>query len=214
MERIKEVLNEWLNEIGQDVREAVSILDSSSLSGIWWAGQIRRNMTSGGGPEAGSASGMTGDRPETLIEISFWSGWLKGQLDALELAANLIEYPHLRFTAGEKSAAVTLESFSPVRQTNSPGESTGDSISAAKELLNEIDMHSSIPELDVISISMASALEGKYSATGTAVDTAKRCLHDFVNEGSSASLAMLSFHCGLLTGASIAGERSRLGGRA
>ena len=42
---------------------------------MWWADRIRHRLVDNSPPDAGISAD---DQASTLIEIAFWSGWLKG----------------------------------------------------------------------------------------------------------------------------------------
>ncbi|MCL5252912.1 MAG: hypothetical protein M1351_02330 [Candidatus Thermoplasmatota archaeon] len=96
----------WAHEVNAEVEEAIGILNSAEMSDVWWAKRLVRNITAADGPSDDAAK--TGDTANTLLEIAFWSGWLKGEQDTLNRLMGIVamlmmpDGPH-RTQAGKKS---------------------------------------------------------------------------------------------------------------
>lgn len=96
----------WAHEVNAEVEEAIGILNSAEMSDTWWAKKLVRNITTTEGPSDNGAK--AGDTADSLLEIAFWSGWLKGEQDTLNRLMGIIvmfmmpDGPH-RTQAGKKS---------------------------------------------------------------------------------------------------------------
>jgi hypothetical protein len=206
--RVETILTQWCREVQGEVEEAVSILDGNSFEGIWWARQIRGNITSTGGPGAVVSGSGAMDKPETLIEIAFWSGWLKGESETLELALGLVSSLGQDSSVHGKTPGLESYSFSFMPDWSGPKE-----LSLLKEAGREAGILRSAlentefrPEIDKLSVSLSSAIDGECGLSEFAADSTLAELSSYLRNGSPASLAMLSFNCGILAGICMSGK--------
>ena len=83
------IIGSWLHEVDGEVTEAIKLLDPETTGNTWWAEHVRNNFMKHGGPAINVPSdGEAG----TIIEIAFWSGWLKGEQETLtRLHAGLLD---------------------------------------------------------------------------------------------------------------------------
>lgn len=81
------ILKKWNAEIESQIKDACGILKEATGSDRWWAKVIQECMTSQEGPSAERRK----DGEEMLVDISFWSGWLRGQRDALARCQDAFE---------------------------------------------------------------------------------------------------------------------------
>ncbi len=192
------VMKLWLNEVRAELAEAVSILSGAGLAGSWWADQVRRDLQREGGPASDFSGGLDEGEPATLVEIAFWSGWLKGEKETMERITGVAS----TISSGlpEKTPGLTLSSFGLNLETNRQENETAGIASLASELIADMDGRSYRPEIEMISISLSTALEAAYAGHDTLRRDTRRQLDDFVAAGSTTSLTMLSFNCGVLAG--------------
>ncbi len=209
IENFLAIMRLWLAEVRGELAEAVSILSSDGLCGNWWADQVRKNLECNDGPSAEIADIYGANEPATLLEIAFWSGWLKGEKDTMERitrVANEIQESPKRAASGSTLASFGLKMSGNGRQNEEAAVAT-----MASEIVAEIEKRNYRPETEMISISLSAAIDsGRFEENTLALETISY-LDDFVANGSSASLTMLSFNCGLLAGKTIQAARNRAG---
>lgn len=204
------IMRLWLGEVRAELAEAISILSSAGLSGSWWADQVRKNLERDDGPAAHIADGFNGDEPATLVEIAFWSGWLKGEKETMERitsVANEIK------GAGQKFSAPTLSAFGPMRSESNAEADDATVTRLASEMIGEMEKRSYRPEIEMISISLSAAIDDRDHKSDISTWETRTHLDDFVTNGSTTSLTMLSFNCGLLAGRLIQASRNRTDSR-
>lgn len=208
MDRFLTVMRLWLGEVRDELAEAISILSSAGLSGTWWADRLKKNMECDEGPSTSLDSAFTGEESTTLLEIAFWSGWLKGEKDIMERITGVAS--DIRGGRNLDHRDATLSSFGLKLSDCADTAEEANITSLASEMVAEMEKKSYRPEIEMISISLSSAIDGCGSATDIFPVESKRELDDFVSNGSTTSLTMLSFNCGLLAGRLIQASQSRI----
>lgn len=190
------MLSTWLKEVESEVNEAEAILRDSDGSNVWWADRIRRRLVDNSPPNAGVT---TDDQASTLIEIAFWSGWLKGELDTLQRI-------QLTFSSVYEGGSAQLSlpvSFNKGENSGVNGISAEYSRhrSEAERLLGKMDSMNFIPGADMVSIHLGAVLEGASSHTdGWIENSCGKALEEFSAENSMKALVDLSFNAGMLAG--------------
>jgi len=129
LETFGTILRKWSSELDAQIAEACRILSDAPPSDGWWASCIRKNLTSAEGPS--EKEGET-----VLVDICFWSGWLRGQRDALQ---NCID-------------AYNLLSQSDL---HSDGRTDMD------KMISWLEINSSDPAMDALALIVRSALAGQ-----------------------------------------------------
>ncbi len=201
------VMKLWLNEVRTELAEAVSILSGAGLAGSWWADQVRRDLQCEGGPASDFSGNLGEGEPATLVEIAFWSGWLKGEKETMERITSVAST--ISAGAPGKTPGLTLSSFGLDIDEQKQDNGAVGIASLASELVADMDGRSYRPEIEMISISLSTALEAAYPGHDTLRRDTRKQLDDFVAAGSSTSLTMLSFNCGVLAGRLIEASGKR-----
>lgn len=201
------MMSTWLSEVRAEVSEAKGILSDSDGSNRWWAERILRRLTENSPPEVHSVSGE--DQASTLIEIAFWSGWLKGELETLERCDQAITAVGTGGTS-QLSLPVTFADGASGAARHSPAECER-SRSAAEGIIGRIDAMNYMPGAELVSISLSSALDSCMGKGAAEVEGACiRALEELSETGSTSALVALAFSSGMLAGFSLKdGEGSR-----
>jgi hypothetical protein len=66
-----------------EIDEALNMMSNHGISDLWWARRIAADLESTEGPV--SYKDIEGNGSAVIVEIAFWAGWLRGQLDTLDL---------------------------------------------------------------------------------------------------------------------------------
>ncbi|MEM3852406.1 MAG: hypothetical protein QXP70_05340 [Methanomassiliicoccales archaeon] len=80
LEYLSILLRRWLDDLTEQIGTAVRMLASSDGEDQWWSDRIKEYMASSAAP----AADRNANGEEMLLDICFWSGWLRGQRDAVE----------------------------------------------------------------------------------------------------------------------------------
>ncbi|MBX8639484.1 MAG: hypothetical protein KIS29_04000 [Thermoplasmata archaeon] len=206
--RVESVLMQWCSEVRDEVAEAVSILEDISFEDVWWARQIRGDILSRRGPGAVVSGNNAMDKPETLIEIAFWSGWLKGESETLELALGLVSSLGQKPIRTFEIPGLEKYNFSFTQEVGRP-KGRSELVEVEREagkVRSALESAEFRPEVDMLSISLSSAIDSEYPFSEFTADSTLAELSNYIRSSSPASLAMLSFNCGILAGICMAGK--------
>ncbi len=197
------MLSTWLKEVESEVSEAEAILSDSDGSNMWWADRIRHRLVDNSPPDAGISAD---DQASTLIEIAFWSGWLKGELDTLQ-RSQLAFSSVTAIGNVQQSLPVSFDNGN-YSETTEISDEYNRHRNEAERLLGKMDSMNFIPGADMVSIHLGSVLDDSkhYTEGGIERDCGK-ALEDFSVENSMKSLVDLSFNAGMLAGL-LAKERT------
>lgn len=210
------MISSWLAEVEGEVTEAVGILSESDGSGQWWAERIRRRLLEDSPPDPSMVK--SDDQPATLIEIAFWSGWLRGELDTLRRCSLT-----LQTVAASQSGQLKLPLDVLPSQVKSEHPVNYWKLKmSAEHLIERIDAHNSLPGAELVSIHLSEALGLKGGRDSDSLEA--ECflaLSEHLADNSMNSLVRLAFDSGILAGLMIrerddTGEstsRSSKGGR-
>lgn len=191
------VLNSWLSEVRKEVDEAVGILSESGNTNEWWAERIRSRLQDDSPPDVSAA--LLEDRASTLLEIAFWSGWLKGELETLQ-RCNLM----IGSGVGPRSRQTSLFVPAAARPAIDYGpacQSAANRIASAQRLVGEMDSKNYLPGAELVAIHLSSVIEGRASgAAGWIEAECFRSLEALSAEMSTGSLVALAFNSGMLAG--------------
>ncbi len=197
----------WLREVEAEVEEAAAILDGGDSSNLWWAERIRKRLLDNSPPDPAVA---VGDQATTLLEISFWSGWLKGELDTLERCR--LTFSSISESSGTQ-LALPLSPVPPKEGVNvaSAHESYARHRLGAERLIERMDSMNFLPGAELVSIQLNSVLESRQMPESSLEAECIAALEEFSREPSTASLVRLSFNSGMLAGL-LVNDRSTSGG--
>lgn len=216
LELLSSVIGAWLSEVESEVVEAVAILSDSDSPNEWWAERIKRRLQDNGPPDISPV--QTDDRAGTLMEIAFWSGWLKGELETLQ---------RCRFAVGsasnvggrQMSLPLIAPHVSPATVSTQGSRRLGVHRLAAERLMERMDSKNYLPGAELVSIHLCSVLE---RADPPAVESIERecldALDMLASGGSAAPLVQLAFGSGTIAGmllqerAASEGSGTRKGG--
>lgn len=193
------MISSWLSEVEGEVREAVGILSESGGSGQWWAERIRRRLQDDSPPDPSMV--QSDDQPTTLIEIAFWSGWLRGELETLRRCNTTLES-----VASLHSNQLRLPIDAPPVQGESARHVSYWKVKmSAERLIEKIDAHNHLPGAELVSIHLSDALgavEGETDFSGLEEECFK-ALNEHLADNSMNSLVRLAFDSGILAGLMI-----------
>lgn len=195
LEFLLSMISSWLEEVEGEVKEAVGILSESDGSGQWWAQRIRRRLLDDSPPDPLLA--QSDDQPATLIEIAFWSGWLRGELETLRRCSMTVET-----VVSSDGGQLRLPVGTPAVQFKSKtARSYGELKASAERLIERIEAHNSVPGAELVSIHLNDVLEAK--AEADVLDLERECfkaLNNHLSDNKVHSLVRLAFDSGILAG--------------
>lgn len=207
LEMLKGMLSSWLAEVEGELAEASSILEGTDGSNRWWAEKIRSRLKENARPEVAIAGE---DQASTLLEIAFWSGWLRGELDTLQRCSITVHTLALHDSRQStlplsRSPALEGEAVNPARARE-----------AVMNVVRRIDERGTLPGAELVSIHLSNFVDdGMPCDASCAVGECLASLDEFLSSPSQVSLVGLSFKAGMLAGYTaclVEGGRGRPGG--
>lgn len=190
-------LSSWLEEVENEVREAITILEDSDTGNMWWASRIRKRLVENSPPDP--AAGV-GDQAATLIEIAFWSGWLKGELETLQ-RCNLAVTSVRGKVSEQTSLPLHQDPSSAYKEGSVPHPADDGPRNSVMRLIELMDSVNYLPGAELVSIHLNSAVENSSSPEFKNIE--QECysaLESLKADNRSSSLVRLSFDAGILAG--------------